>query len=170
MPWAKAEDRRAHRRKMWGEKRADGWKRDFGRVPAVCPVCEKERTLSKNGLELTKRRVDERGRIVQRCKSCSRRKDYAPWMDSKFIVAELSRKRRAQKIRAIQHLGGRCVQCELQYDGTNAYAFDFHHTVHGQKDFSPGSKFMAWSRVEAELARCDLLCAICHRSKHSESY
>lgn len=55
-----------------------------------------------------------------------------------------------------------CADCHVQYE---PQAMDFDH-VRGTKDFSLGEA--AWrgyslERIKAEVAKCDLVCANCHR-------
>lgn len=77
---------------------------------------------------------------------------------------EASMQRLALKERAIAFLGGKCQKCG--YDKCPA-AFDFHHYDPREKDFVISSR-MAWSEaLEAELKKCILLCANCHREAHA---
>ena len=75
------------------------------------------------------------------------------------------KRRRTLKQRLAETAGGRCVRCG--YDASFA-ALDFHHRDGTQKDFAI-SKFQgSWSKLTAEAAKCDLLCANCHRIEHAE--
>ena len=71
----------------------------------------------------------------------------------------------AQKQRALDLLGGKCQTCG--YDKC-PNALDFHH-----RDPLTKNKTVAdllhrdWELVEAEVAKCDLLCANCHRELHA---
>jgi len=60
-----------------------------------------------------------------------------------------------------------CIRC-----GENHPAcLDFHHRDPGQKSFRISSfGYMGWSkdRILAEIAKCDVLCANCHRKLHYE--
>ena len=76
---------------------------------------------------------------------------------------EASQKRLALKERAIAYLGGKCQICG--YDRCPA-AFDFHHIDAREKDFSISTS-MNWERIQAELDKCSLLCANCHREVHN---
>jgi len=67
--------------------------------------------------------------------------------------------------RAIQYLGGKCVDCGLTEP---QIAFDFHHVIPGsskkiQKLINRGVPFPV---IALELDKCILLCAICHRIRH----
>jgi hypothetical protein len=170
MPWKDPEKRKERRREVYAEKLKSGARRNWGTIEATCPICGKDRTLSKNSWKITSLERNESGRIVKRCRSCSKKKLYSPWADSRFVIDHLSVIRRDLKVKCIGHKGGSCEKCGYSYNGSNAYAFDFHHLAPAKKDFLPASKFRKWEKVLAELEKCELLCAICHRSKHSAEY
>jgi len=69
-----------------------------------------------------------------------------------------------RKVKAIHYKGGACKDC----GGTFHYSvYDFHHRDPGAKDLTGSQiKRMAWKTVVAELDKCDLLCANCHRVRH----
>jgi rubredoxin len=154
MSWKQIEDRRAWRRKRYAELRESGHVRDWGMIEAICPVCGEPRWISKNRHGITKVPQDGSGRVIARCKSCARRKDFAPSYTNQYSREKGVERRIDQKQFSIQHLGGKCLDCGLVYDGSNGYAFDFHHRDPATKRFQVGSKY-------------DLLCAICHRKRHS---
>jgi 5-methylcytosine-specific restriction endonuclease McrA len=69
-----------------------------------------------------------------------------------------------QKLRAIEHKGGACVKC-----GYNASpsALEFHHVIPTEKEYAWDElRKMSWDRVLAELEKCVLVCANCHREIH----
>lgn len=69
-----------------------------------------------------------------------------------------------QKLRAVAYKGGRCERCS--YDRCSA-ALEFHHRDAATKEANPGSLYrVAWARMQAELDKCILLCANCHREEH----
>lgn len=76
---------------------------------------------------------------------------------------EASRRRRELRQRAVDFLGGKCEICG--YTGTPV-AFDFHHLDYREKDFNLSAKMTSWKAIEAELKKCVLLCARCHREVH----
>lgn len=80
---------------------------------------------------------------------------------------------RRRKVKLITDKGGKCGHCQILYNGKNASIFDFHHRDRADKDFSFGSSKLTnkrWDDILAEAAKCDLLCANCHRLVHSGEY
>lgn len=76
-------------------------------------------------------------------------------------------KRRWQcKLKAVKYKGGKCERCG--YDKC-IDAFDFHHLDPAEKDFGIGSgNTYSWDTIKAELDKCIMLCATCHREVHYE--
>ncbi len=63
---------------------------------------------------------------------------------------------------AIEYKGGKCQICSYdRYQG----ALELHHVDKTQKSFGIGDKgyTRSWEKVRAELDKCVLLCANCHR-------
>lgn len=77
------------------------------------------------------------------------------------LIRAVAKRRRKIKILAIEYKGGKCQIC-----GYNKYpgALDLHH-VTGNKNFSIGDKgyTRSWKKIKAELNKCILVCANCHR-------
>jgi hypothetical protein len=75
-------------------------------------------------------------------------------------------RRLGNKIRGVRYKGSVCGECGLEANNENLACFDFHHLY--DKDFSiSGSLNRKWEFIKAELDKCQLLCACCHRLKHS---
>lgn len=58
-----------------------------------------------------------------------------------------------------------CLDCGRKYP---SYVMDFDHRDPSTKEFSVSSAFRVGTskeRVEAEIAKCDLVCANCHRER-----
>ena len=73
----------------------------------------------------------------------------------------------ARKRRLIDAMGGACKRCG--YD-RNPAALVFHHKVTGDKKFQLDLRALSnrrWSSIEAEAAKCELLCANCHAEVHN---
>jgi hypothetical protein len=70
------------------------------------------------------------------------------------------------KQKAIEYKGGSCIQC-----GYNRYygALEFHHLDPNEKDCQWDKlRLKAWSKITAELDKCVMLCANCHREEHAK--
>lgn len=78
----------------------------------------------------------------------------------------VTKRRRKIKLMAITYLGNRCKDCGLVDTCPDIY--DFHHEK--GKDFGIAEKgyTRSWETVKQELDKCILLCANCHRRRHSK--
>lgn len=76
------------------------------------------------------------------------------------------KRRQDRKTRAVERLGGKCTDCNKSYPLS---CYDFHHTNPEEKDFNPCSGLTKTDEVFfAEIDKCILLCANCHRIRHSK--
>lgn len=77
------------------------------------------------------------------------------------LIKAVAKRRRKIKNLAIQYKGGKCQIC-----GYNRYqgALDLHH-ISGDKKFGIADKgyTRSWEKIKAELDKCVLVCANCHR-------
>ena len=77
------------------------------------------------------------------------------------------KRRKDNKVKAVEYLGGKCVHCGLISDKLCVY--DFHHLNPQEKEADPGSLLhYSWNRIQKELDKCILLCANCHRIEHEK--
>ncbi|MDD3678805.1 MAG: HNH endonuclease signature motif containing protein [Patescibacteria group bacterium] len=85
---------------------------------------------------------------------------------SKYLINAVAKRRRKIREMAIAYKGGRCSICGYQ---RCIEALDFHHE--GIKDFgiSANGITRSWEKTRAEIDKCVLLCANCHREIHSKS-
>lgn len=66
---------------------------------------------------------------------------------------------------AIEYKGGKCSVCGYKkYVG----ALEFHHLDEKNKKFDLSTKGItrSWAKTKAELEKCVLVCANCHREIH----
>jgi hypothetical protein len=75
---------------------------------------------------------------------------------------------RRRKKQAVEYLGGRCADCKGVYP---YFVYDFHHLDATEKELQFTSlRRRAWPAIQAELDKCILLCANCHRIRHWERF
>lgn len=73
-----------------------------------------------------------------------------------------------KKIKAIQYKGSRCVDCDLHINNTHYSVFEFHHLDPTKKDYEwTKLRLRSQESINKELDKCVLLCANCHRIRHS---
>ena len=112
-----------------------------------CKKCGEEKLLTS----FTKNKQSKCGREHQ-CQSCR--------------TNEINERRRTNKLKAIDYLGGKCCVCNGVFKPA---VFDFHHIDSSKKESNPGNLMgRKWERLREELDKCVLLCANCHREVHSE--
>ncbi len=78
------------------------------------------------------------------------------------LIKAVAKRRKKLKTFAIEYKGGKCQQCGYnKYEG----ALELHHINRADKSFGIGDKgyTRSWEKVKAELDKCLLLCANCHR-------
>jgi hypothetical protein len=98
------------------------------------------------------------------CASCHRLRHAKA--DEIAVVNRLGVARREQKRRAVEHMSSECFECERT--GPPAL-FEFHHLDAGAKEFgiSKSGIVRTWDEIVAELEKCVMLCANCHREVHA---
>ena len=78
------------------------------------------------------------------------------------MIKAVAKRRRKIKYMSVEYKGGKCQIC-----GYNKYlgVLELHHLNHSVKSFGIGDKgyTRSWEKVKAELDKCILLCANCHR-------
>lgn len=86
--------------------------------------------------------------------------------DAKAKGGAVTDQRRRTKTRAVGHMGGSCFGCGCQGPPV---IFDFHHRDAGEKEFGIGQDGIPrrWESIMAELQKCVMLCANCHREVHA---
>ncbi len=96
------------------------------------------------------------------CANCHRLRHAAPMIELDGYM----KRRRDLKMRAMLYMGGECFACRRV--GVPSL-FEFHHVVAGEKAFGIGEdgRVRPWEQVAAELAKCVMLCANCHREVHA---
>ena len=111
----------------------------------------------------TERARREADKCVLVCANCHRIRHARIKTDSGHPVV---RYRQRVKLRAVLDAGGACRGCGRREP---VDALEFHHLDPKTKEFgiSVDGEARSWQRVRAELAKCVLVCANCHREAHA---
>ena len=98
------------------------------------------------------------------CANCHRLRHLRE--DPPVLRQEIAGERRRRKERAVALMGNACDGCGWKGPLT---VFEFHHRSAAEKEFgiSEDGIMRRWEKVVAELAKCVMLCANCHREVHA---
>jgi len=126
----------------------------------TCPKCERTLPESEYG-------VRTNGKPQHWCRPCHcayQREYYERHKDYYFTLQEERVKRHRQLLRSAKSLP--CVDCGLIYP---PYVMDFDHRPGVKKCFNVSaiavSARLSWKKVLAEIGKCDVVCANCHRER-----
>lgn len=115
----------------------------------LCPLCKVEKLFSE--FYSTKNRP-----IAGICKTCFNKICIKRWIE--------------RKLQAIDYKGNECEDCKLHIKNSHYSVFEFHHLDPIQKDFSWNKlRLKSLNSIRKELDKCILLCANCHRIRHSKT-
>jgi hypothetical protein len=98
------------------------------------------------------------------CRAC-RNKICKAYRDAnkKKILKQARAIRLEKKKRAVDYKGGKCGICDGVF---SAHVYDFHHIDPATKESGVAALInqnRPWNIIKAELDKCTLLCANCHR-------
>ena len=138
--------------------------------PTVMSYQELADEVARNKQVIKERKATERR--IRRSKPANKVKDNAKHREyMKKNAARLYPKQkqryREQKLRAVEFMGGICADCKGKF---HPAVYDFHHLDGSGKDMTTrrGWTALTWDKVVAELAKCIMLCANCHRIRHTD--
>lgn len=96
------------------------------------------------------------------CRECSNRAAITNYQENKDRYFEKAKKRNSEMREWLNELKNRpCTDCGFWYP---AVVMDFDHVQGKVLDISEmRRRRMARSKIEAEVAKCELVCANCHR-------
>lgn len=105
------------------------------------------------------------------CKRCQKRYKYKRGEGNTLTYcagcSSTTRKRRLKE-RAVEYLGKSCARCGYS---RCLNALEFHHRDAKTKTFSIACNFnRSWKTIQAELDKCTLLCANCHREVEADNF
>ena len=95
------------------------------------------------------------------------------YQDNKERYAESQRRKRqrAKEFIAAYKLGKKCTRCPPEHAEGHPACLEFHHTGNnGEKEIQVSQAMYYWGveRIKREIAKCELICANCHRKLHYE--
>ncbi len=128
------------------------------------------KVLKKDEIEIDKKRFSQEKQLELKnknktCLICDKN-----IKDRKNICMTCYTNTRRFKIKnwMINYKGGECTDCKIS--GLDISCYDFHHLDPSEKDFQlsgVNSARVSKEKLIKELDKCVLLCANCHRAKHS---
>jgi hypothetical protein len=128
----------------------------------ICRVCE----IKKHFIFFSQAKGN-RDNISNRCKDCDTvyQQEYRK-ANGEEIVHRSRMKRVSRKLQAIDRFGSKCSTCGLSYHPS---CYDFHHLDPSKKEFTIGENLLvSQENFTAELDKCIMLCANCHREAHAK--
>ncbi|HKI32610.1 MAG TPA: hypothetical protein VKA46_12145 [Gemmataceae bacterium] len=125
-----------------------------------CPKCQRDLPLSDFGV-----RTNGRRQPWCRACQCSYQREY--YERHKAYYLKLQDERVERNRRAIREAKDvPCADCGKRYPH---YVMDFDHRPGEKKCFNlsiaAGQPRLSWTRMLAEIAKCDIVCANCHRER-----
>ncbi len=125
-----------------------------------CPRCQKDLPLSEYG-------VRTNGKPQHWCRAChcAYQRDYYKRHKEYYFALEQDRLKRIRQL--IRQAKDRpCTDCGQRYPH---YVMDFDHREGEKKKFNlantAGQGWRSFTNVKAEIAKCDVVCANCHRER-----
>lgn len=107
----------------------------------MCPRCNEEKEVT----DFYKR---DKKHAASFCKDCFNKYCMKRWQD--------------KKIKAIESFGNTCLDCKQSF---HPNVYEFHHLRDKDNDWGT-LRLKKQSAIDAELSKCVLLCANCHRIRH----
>lgn len=127
------------------------------------------RHLKKIGIKIEKRLPEKKRKaIINKIKNCLICDKEVGRRTNICMGCYTNTRRFKIKKWMIEYKGGKCTDCGVKNLDISCY--DFHHLDPSKKDFNLSginSAKISLEKVKKELDKCVLLCANCHRAKHS---
>jgi len=123
-----------------------------------------ERLEDKEAKEHWQARLETR-RAANRRGQAGRIKTDEEKLSNKLSIQKATEK---NKKKALALLGFKCSHCEQIYP---ACCMDFHHKNKETKSFTLSASSIwayKWEKIEEEVKKCEILCVMCHRIKHTK--
>lgn len=133
-----------------------------------CSKCQKSKPLS----EFAKNKSKKDGLSVN-CRECKSAYNKAHYSGNKGYYVEKAERNKAPLIEAAQKIINEaksvpCTDCHRSYP---PYVMDFDHLDPNEKEFNISAirsnvySIKGLTRLKAEIAKCEVVCANCHRER-----
>lgn len=125
----------------------------------ICTKCEEGKALTD--FALSSRSKDGRQQHCRTCNNKAGRKNYLENKDRYYRNAKKRDKEMRERIRELKSVP--CADCGQKFD---AVCMDFDHLPDFEKSHNISYMIrhrMAWEKIEAEIAKCEVVCSNCHR-------
>lgn len=135
----------------------------------ICARCKKRKNLKHFGTRMRRGRAE----FQAYCIPCNKAYQRQHYIDNESIYTEKSVKYRKDLKRWIEEefKSDPCVDCGNDFP---PFVMDFHHRDRATKILSISemvNKGLSADKIIDEIAKCDLVCANCHRIReHSAKY
>lgn len=134
-----------------------------------CRVCGEMRPTQEFAVK--NKRTGRRATICRECQAAYSREHYRKNKPTYLTRGKRNKKvyRRQNRLRLIEYLRGKtCIDCG-EADPLN---LDFDHRDAREKDDNVGRLVGTgqWTRVEVEIAKCEIRCGNCHRRRTAEQF
>lgn len=111
----------------------------------------------------------ENPKLISYCKECNREKGKENYRANKARYFAKAKERDKQLDELIlKHKSKPCADCGVQYP---PYVMDFDHLDGDTKEFGichMRRHRMAFAKIKAEIAKCEVVCANCHRERTNQ--
>lgn len=125
----------------------------------VCTKCNKTKPLTD--FSIMRRASDG---LQGRCKSCMSEEAKKNYLENKDRYFKVAKNRDAELDKLIFECKDRpCTDCGIKYP---PYVMDFDHLDGSAKEFNVSMmrrRRMAFKKILDEIAKCEVVCANCHR-------
>lgn len=134
-----------------------------------CTRCGSERPLSE--FVVQNKKTGGRGSICRSCRSAYGKKHYRENKPRYLARAKKNRKsfRGRNRSKMLEYINAKkCVDC----GETDPVVLEFDHRDGTQKEAEVARLIVQrqWAKVAAEIAKCDVRCANCHRKKTAAQF
>jgi len=131
-----------------------------------CTICKTKKELSQFSKD---RRIKDgyRGQC-KKCRNDLAKKSYKSEQGKAYKAkrSEQQTKRYREQADIINNIKLSCGCCNCGYVSDIPSQFDFHHVDPSIKDGNISQMVLSMNRAYLEIAKCSVLCVLCHRAFH----